>query len=95
MRYGLEDNDDPPAWVEQVAPVAWSSPSASGTCATGKIRYGDRSDARASGIHARQHRKYRGTDDPDRFECGLYQCKRCDGWHVTSNPLVSDTVEYF
>ena len=87
--------DEWPEWVERVVPPFREEPQPVGTCPSGKVRFGSRSDARIAGLHARQRRKHVGTDTPDRFECGLYQCPACHRWHVTSDPEITDTVEFF
>lgn len=64
-----------------------------GTCPTGKNRYGSRADARYTAQRSRRRRKDNGSFDDSRLYA-IYQCRRCRGWHQTSNPTITDTVEY-
>jgi hypothetical protein len=64
-----------------------------GTCPSGKQRYGSRADARYAAQRSRRRRKHLGTFDDSRLYA-IYQCRRCAGWHQTSDPHLTDTVEY-
>lgn len=64
-----------------------------GTCPSGKSRYADRRDARAAAQRTRRRRKANGSFDDTRLYA-IYRCDRCAGWHQTSKPTLTDTVEY-
>lgn len=65
----------------------------SGTCVSGKARYGSRADARYAAQRSRRRRKDNGSFDDSRLYA-IYKCRRCAGWHQTSKPTLTDTVEY-
>jgi len=57
------------------------------TCETGKLRYADAADAQ-DGISAMAYKAARGEAKP-RDYTRAYECHICDGWHLTSHPLLA------
>jgi hypothetical protein len=55
-------------------------------CASGKQRY--KSESVAIGALISVRKKRIETRDPLEHESRIYPCDRCNGWHLTSNPVV-------
>jgi hypothetical protein len=59
-------------------------------CITGKRYYADRAGALAALIDAKLAR-FRGEHGwGDRRETRTYECPKCHGWHLTSQPKASE-----
>lgn len=58
-------------------------------CKTGKVRYATDRDARAE-LVARVMDRNRGRSQ--RQEARVYQCPKCDGFHLTSKPRADEDV---
>lgn len=56
------------------------------SCPSGKTRHPTEAAAIAALIRVRKHRVK--TNDPRPHESHLYACDRCDGWHLSSTPML-------
>ena len=62
-----------------------------GTCSSGKVRYRDKSEGieilkRLQNLATQQEWRYGQTS---RQECRVYECGNCQGYHLTSMPLLA------
>lgn len=55
-------------------------------CPSGKVRYATESDAITGLLRVRKERVR--TNDPHDHESRIYPCAKCQGWHLTSNPML-------
>lgn len=60
-------------------------------CATGKVRFRDHDEAVQALWNAHVLRQIEGNTE--RQERRAYECRRCNGWHLTSQPNKSALVD--